>query len=74
MAQIVRHPFQTSAADHCETPYEAYADIAPVLKCLATLMGKDCAQLRIYECVCSAEASGDAQKQRGGCCCAPVVC
>ena len=42
-------PFETSPADHCETPLQAYADVAPILRCLAAAMGRTPETLRIYE-------------------------
>lgn len=42
-------PFAVNAADHCETPATAYADIAPVLSWLAASLGKTEAKLAIYD-------------------------
>lgn len=42
-------PFAVDAADHCETPFRAYADIAPVLEWLARAMGKEKRRLRVYD-------------------------
>lgn len=42
-------PFAVNAADHCETPAAAYADIAPVLSWLAARVGKTDGELAIYD-------------------------
>jgi hypothetical protein len=42
-------PFPVNAADHCETPFQAYADLAPALEWLARAMGKDKSTLCIYD-------------------------
>lgn len=42
-------PFTINAADHCETPFRAYADLAPVLEWVAKTMGKDKSTLRVYD-------------------------
>jgi hypothetical protein len=46
---VSAHPFVTDVGDHCETPFEAYADIAPVLHGLARSLGVESARLRIYD-------------------------
>eukprot|EP01052_Picozoa_sp_SAG31_P032463 SAG31_NODE_3563_length_4120_cov_7.088286_4_plen_252_part_00 len=44
------YPFDVDPADHCETPAQAYADLAPVLQVLALQLGlKEPAQLRVYD-------------------------
>ena len=43
------HPFAADPGDHCETPIEAYADIAPLLRGLAFDLGKTPETLRIYD-------------------------
>ncbi len=50
-ACTIEHPFEADANDHCETPRQAYADVAPLLEELARLMGKTPETLRIYEYV-----------------------
>ena len=40
--------FETEWHDHCETPFEAYRDIEPVLFQLAMSLGLSKAALRIY--------------------------
>ena len=43
-------PFAVSAeADHAETPLQAYADIASVLRIVAENLGKDARDLKIYD-------------------------
>jgi len=46
---VSSHPFATDLGDHCETPFEAYADVAPLLHGLARDLGLSAAQLRIYD-------------------------
>ena len=46
---VSSHPFVTDLGDHCETPFEAYADVAPLLRGLAHDLGLSPAQLRIYD-------------------------
>jgi hypothetical protein len=46
---MIRHPFKASADDHCESPPEAYRDIAPLLDMLAASLGKKRAELKIYD-------------------------
>lgn len=41
--------FSTEASDNCETPDEAYSDLAPLLRALASLLGKTAATLRIWD-------------------------
>lgn len=48
VASIV-HPFDANMDDHCESPLEAYKDVAPVLRRLATKLGKKPSELRIYD-------------------------
>jgi len=43
------HPFPTTEDDHCETPREAYDDIAPVLRQIAAGLGKEPGQLAIWD-------------------------
>lgn len=47
-AHIV-HPFDTESDDHCETDRRAYEDLVPVLNLVAEKLGKDPAELRIYD-------------------------
>ena len=47
---LIRHPFEVESTDHCETPFSAYRDVAPVLIKLAELLGKSLSELKIYEC------------------------
>ena len=42
-------PFQVDDDDHCESPPEAYEDVAPVLDAIAAQLGKDRTSLRIYD-------------------------
>jgi hypothetical protein len=42
-------PFEANPADHCETPFQAYADLAPALDWLAKTMGKSKSTLQIYD-------------------------
>lgn len=44
-----QYPFQTDEADHCETPFEAYEDLAPFLSELANLMKKTKEELKIWD-------------------------
>lgn len=49
-AAQVEFPFVVSAeADHAETPLQAYADIASVLRIVAENLGKDARDLKIYD-------------------------
>jgi hypothetical protein len=43
------YPYRTDAADHCETPLDAYEDIAPLLEMLAELLGKSKEELLIWD-------------------------
>eukprot|EP01047_Picozoa_sp_COSAG01_P049168 COSAG01_NODE_4849_length_4684_cov_12.227263_8_plen_200_part_00 len=43
------YPFSVDAADHAETPAEAYSDVAPILHSLASRLGKTSADLQIYD-------------------------
>lgn len=42
-------PFPADPNDHCETPLEAYEDLAPYLRFLARAMGKKPSELRIWD-------------------------
>lgn len=42
-------PFKAQPEDHCETPFEAYADLAPYLGFLAEMLGKDRTSLRVWD-------------------------
>ena len=42
-------PYETNEDDHCETPFQAYADIAPLLDALCKSMGKSKSELKIYD-------------------------
>lgn len=46
---MIRHKFKTESTDHCETPAQAYTDIAPVLEHLANLLGKTKDTVQIYD-------------------------
>lgn len=48
-ADTAKFPFTPNPADHCETPFEAYQDLAPVLKFLSGALGKNPSSLRIYD-------------------------
>ena len=43
------HPFEVDAADHCETPFQAYQDIEPFLFRIALALKKPKEKLRIYD-------------------------
>ena len=43
------HPFTTDAADHAETPTEAYRDIMPALLATAAAIGRTPSTLRIWD-------------------------
>lgn len=43
------HPFEVEAADHCETPFQAYQDIEPFLFRVALALKKPKDKLRIYD-------------------------
>ena len=45
----IEHPFAANPDDHCESPLEAYRDAAPLLTKLARALGKEPAELRIYD-------------------------
>lgn len=45
----LKHKFQVNPDDHCETSAEAYADIAPLLRKYAALIGKTPSELAIYD-------------------------
>jgi hypothetical protein len=42
-------PYKTDDLDHAETPFEAYQDIAPILKHLCHALGKTPKTLKIYD-------------------------
>jgi hypothetical protein len=46
---VSAHPFEADLGDHCETPLEAYADVAPLLRGLARDLGVTAKDLRIYD-------------------------
>lgn len=48
-AEANRYPYEVDGDDHCESPLEAYQDIAPILERLATEYYKSKATLRIYD-------------------------
>eukprot|EP01065_Artemidia_motanka_P018506 TRINITY_DN21811_c0_g1_i1.p1 TRINITY_DN21811_c0_g1~~TRINITY_DN21811_c0_g1_i1.p1 ORF type:complete len:247 (+),score=79.39 TRINITY_DN21811_c0_g1_i1:54-794(+) len=43
------HPFEAEYGDHFETQTDALRDVAPLLRALATALGKKPAELRIYD-------------------------
>ena len=45
----IRHAFEVDVRDHCETSPTAYIHISPVLTALAQRLGKQPAELRIYD-------------------------
>ncbi len=45
----VEFPYSVEDDDHCETPANAYADIAPLLEQLCIQLHKSKAELRIYD-------------------------
>ena len=45
----IRHPFEVDVRDHCETSPTAYTHIAPILALLAQRLGKQPADLAIYD-------------------------
>jgi hypothetical protein len=47
--EINDFPFATDESDHCETPLQAYKDIAPMLKLLAQALGVKPKNLRVYD-------------------------
>ena len=47
--KAIIHPFETKEEDHCESPYEAYEDIVPILMELARKLGKTPETLKIYD-------------------------
>ena len=47
--QAIVHPFKVALDDHCESPMEAYRDIAPLLHQLAKKLNKQPADLSIYD-------------------------
>jgi hypothetical protein len=49
LSSSIEHPFKADSADHCETPPQAYRDVAPLLDLLATTLGKTRATLRIFD-------------------------
>ncbi|EKX35093.1 hypothetical protein GUITHDRAFT_90353 [Guillardia theta CCMP2712] len=46
---LVRHSFETTDADHAETPREAYEHILPLLHKMAEAASKKPSELRIYD-------------------------
>jgi hypothetical protein len=52
-------PFAAVADDHCETAYEALADVSLVLAALARAMGRSPASLRLYDPFYCAGASAE---------------
>ena len=46
---LVSYPYVVDAADHCETPVEAYSHISGLLQALAQSLGKARSSLRIYD-------------------------
>lgn len=49
VASAPNFPFKASPEDHCETPMDAYEDIAPFLSFLAKCLGKEKSSLRIWD-------------------------
>ena len=47
------YPFEPDPDDHCESPLEAYRDIAPLLHQLATRLSRRPSELRIYDFYCA---------------------
>lgn len=47
--KAIVHPFDTKEEDHCESPFEAFEDIAPILVKLAKDLGKTPETLKIYD-------------------------
>eukprot|EP00614_Pseudopedinella_elastica_P017942 CAMPEP_0172650924 /NCGR_PEP_ID=MMETSP1068-20121228/242542_1 /TAXON_ID=35684 /ORGANISM="Pseudopedinella elastica, Strain CCMP716" /LENGTH=375 /DNA_ID=CAMNT_0013465301 /DNA_START=319 /DNA_END=1446 /DNA_ORIENTATION=- len=45
----IRHNFEANENDHCETPPQAYKDIKPLLEEIAARLGKEPAQLDIWD-------------------------
>lgn len=45
----LQHPFEVDATDHCETPLEAYRDVAALLDQVAKSLGKTRRNLSIYD-------------------------
>eukprot|EP01040_Poterioochromonas_malhamensis_P016227 gene16227-18370_t len=43
------YPYEVVPDDHCETPVEAYEDIAPLLHLIAKALGKTAETLSIYD-------------------------
>ena len=50
--QVSALPFDAEPADHCESPPEAYADVAGLLDLVANKIGKTRATLAIYDPYC----------------------
>jgi hypothetical protein len=46
---VDEYPYPVFPDDHCETPVEAYQDIAPLLDAIALQVGKSRATLRIFD-------------------------
>lgn len=49
IASCPQHPFEVDATDHCETPLEAYCDVADLLDQIAKSLGKTRRDLSIYD-------------------------
>ena len=47
--KAIVHPFKVEKDDHCESPLEAYRDVAPLLRMLAHNLGKTPETLSIYD-------------------------
>ena len=45
----MEHPFSVDDADHCETPFEAYADVEPLLARVAAALQRPTTELRLYD-------------------------
>lgn len=49
VSTTVKFPFEVSSEDHCETPRQAYDDLAPILEFVAHRLNKTRATLRIWD-------------------------
>jgi len=49
LVKSIVHPFETKEEDHCESPIQAFEDIAPILRKLAKRLGKTPENLKIYD-------------------------
>ena len=49
MKDEIEYPYPVEESDHCETPAEAYKDIAEFLTFYATRLGKEPSELSIYD-------------------------